>query len=88
MIIFVKLLLRIISFDEKYENYLDKLKITPSYHENILPNNLIKTKKLNVKKLSILNSNEECSKIMRIKLLNAYFEKIERNKKADSPEKI
>ncbi len=73
--VFVKFLLKVISYDEKYQNYLEKLKITTSYHENILPNQLIKNKKFNVKKLNIINSNSECSKLMKIKLLSSYFEK-------------
>lgn len=73
--VFVKFLLKVISYDEKYQKYLDKLKITTSYHENILPNQLIKNKKFNVKKLNIINSDSECSKLMKIKLLNSYFDR-------------
>ncbi len=72
--VFIKFLLKIISYDEKYQKYLEKLKLTQSYHENILPNQLIKTKKFNVKKLNIINSDSECCKLMKIKLLNNYFD--------------
>ena len=37
-------------------------------------------KKTNIKKLKIFNCDEDCTKIMRIKLLNTYIEAVEENK--------
>ena len=50
------------------------MKITTNYHENILQNQLNLNKKSTIKKIRILASRDgECSKIMRVKLVNRWF---------------